>query len=190
MTAAVHFSSETVEWATPPDLFARLNRKYGPFTLDPCASPDNAKCSTFYTADDDGLRQPWAPHRVFMNPPYGTKGQINRWVRKAYEESQRGALVVGLLPARTDTTWWQDHILGVGAEVRYLRGRVKFGEAKQGASFPSAVTVWRPGNVTALTASRNACEVCRGLLLAGRSDARYCSNACRQRAYRQRGGAT
>lgn len=143
---AVHYSSATPEWATPPDLFARLDQRYGPFTLDPCATPDNAKCSTFYTVADDGLSLPWAPHRVFMNPPYGRV--IGRWVRKAHEESRRGAFVVCLVPARTDTAWWHDHVIPA-ASVEFLRGRVRFGGARQGAPFPSAVVVFEKAGAAA-----------------------------------------
>jgi hypothetical protein len=79
---AVHFSSRSCEWATPPDLFARLSAEYGPFDLDPCATPENAKCARCYTREDDGLAMPWTG-RVFMNPPYGRT--IGSWMRKALE---------------------------------------------------------------------------------------------------------
>lgn len=78
----VHFSSKTNEWATPQDLFDKLNREFL-FTLDPCATPENAKCAKFYTAEDDGLAQSWDNERVFCNPPYGR--QIKDWVKKASE---------------------------------------------------------------------------------------------------------
>lgn len=179
---AVMFSSVTDGWPTPSQLFARLDARFR-FTLDPCASAANAKCASYYTPADDGLSQPWAPHSVFMNPPYGRT--IGSWVAKAHTEAGRGALVVCLLPARTDTAWWHDHVRHAD-RVRFLRGRVRFGEAKQGAPFPSVVVVFEPQTVTATAPNRNACRGCSGPLLAARSDAQYCSSACRQRAYRDR----
>mgnify|MGYP001239103321 FL=1 len=101
----VHYSSKTDNWATPQSFFDRLNAEFD-FTLDPCADKDNAKCSRYYTADDDGLAQDWAGERVFMNPPYGRV--IGDWIRKAYEESLKGTLVVALIPARTDTRYWHE----------------------------------------------------------------------------------
>ena len=136
---AVHFSSATCEWATPGWLFEALHREFG-FTVDVCATAENAKCARFYSRAQDGLRQEWGGEVVFMNPPYGR--EIGAWMRKAWESSGRGATVVCLVPARTDTEWW--HRYAMRGEVRLLRGRVKFGGAAQGAPFPSAVVVFRP----------------------------------------------
>lgn len=137
MSIAVHFSSECHTWATPPDLFAELDREFG-FTLDVCALPENSKCERFFTPDDDGLSQPW-DGICWMNPPYGR--EIGRWMRKAFEESQRGATVVCLVPARTDTAWWHDWAMK--GEIRFLRGRVRFVGAKANAPFPSALVIFR-----------------------------------------------
>ena len=137
--SAVHFSSATCEWATPQWLFDALLREFA-FTLDPCATAENAKCRRFFTAADDGLAQDWSRDVVFMNPPYGTV--IGRWMRKAFESAQAGATVVCLVPARTDTAWWHDYAMR--GEVRLLRGRLKFGDAKNSAPFPSAIIVFRP----------------------------------------------
>lgn len=140
MTAmGVHFSSATDDWATPQATFDELDAEFH-FTLDPCASDANYKCATYFTQADDGLAQPWAEHTVFMNPPYGRV--IGSWIRKAYEESQLGATVVALIPARTDTAYWHDYVMR--GEIRFLRGRLKFGDAKASAPFPSAVVVFRP----------------------------------------------
>ena len=136
MNTAGMFSSATVEWATPPWLFDQLNQIFE-FTLDPCATAENATCNHFYTREQDGLSKPWAGERVFMNPPYGR--EIGKWVRKA---AGANALVVGLLPARTDTRWWQDYVVGRGAFVHFLRGRLKFGEGLAPAPFPSAIVVF------------------------------------------------
>jgi len=146
MTMTVHYSSLTNEWSTPAELFARLDAEFG-FTLDPCATAENAKCRKFFTQADDGLRQSWAGERVFMNPPYGR--QIGAWVRKAFEESQNGALVVCLIPARTDTSYWHEYCMNA-SEIRLIRGRVAFGGAPKTnahtpcAPFPSAVVVFAP----------------------------------------------
>ena len=133
----VHYSSKSNEWSTPSDTFEALNHEFR-FTLDPCATKSNAKCSLFYDIEADGLRQDWSKHRVFMNPPYGR--QIGLWVKKAYEESTRGALVVCLVPSRTDTQWWHGYCMR--GEIRFLRGRLKFGGSKNPAPFPSAVVIF------------------------------------------------
>jgi phage N-6-adenine-methyltransferase len=135
----VHFMSETDEWATPQFLFDALNAEFG-FTLDPCATAENAKCKRFYTKVEDGLRQDWKEEVVFMNPPYGR--QIGVWMRKAYESSRAGTLVVCLVPARTDTSWW--HRYAMRGEVRFFKGRLRFGNGLNSAPFPSAVVVFRP----------------------------------------------
>ena len=137
----VHFSSETDLWATPQDTFDALNAEFGPFDVDVCAVAGNAKCARFYTPETDGLAQDWAPSRCWMNPPYGRT--IARWMCKAWEESLRGATVVCLVPARTDTAWWHDYAMK--GQIRFLRGRLKFGNAKHSAPFPSAVVVF-PAN--------------------------------------------
>src|ERR671925_2236107 len=98
------FSSATTEWETPPSLFRLLEREFG-FTLDVCASRRNHKCAAYYTREQDGLRQRWSG-TCWMNPPYGR--DIGAWIRKAREESLRGARIICLLPARTDTAWWHD----------------------------------------------------------------------------------
>ena len=135
----VHFSSKTDNWATPQDFFDELDEEFQ-FTLDPCASPDNAKCEKYFTKEENGLIQSWAGETVFMNPPYGRA--IKDWVKKAYDESKQGATVVCLLPARTDTRWFHDYIYEK-AEIRFIKGRLKFGGAKNSAPFPSMVVIFR-----------------------------------------------
>jgi site-specific DNA-methyltransferase (adenine-specific) len=131
------FSSATDEWETPQELFDNVSWIFGGLDLDVCATRANAKCARFFTKADDGLAQRWEG-KVFMNPPYGRS--IPLWVRKAYEESLKGALVVCLLPARTDTRWWQDYARR--GQVWFLRGRLKFGKAKNSAPFPSAIVIF------------------------------------------------
>jgi phage N-6-adenine-methyltransferase len=130
------------EWRTPPEVFDPLHAEFG-FTLDPCATVANAKCSQFFTEAEDGRVQNWGRERVFMNPPYGR--EIYDWTRKAREAAKQGARVVGLLPASTDLAWWHDDVIG-HADVRYLRGRVRFltdGPYRASGFFPSVVVVWR-----------------------------------------------
>lgn len=135
----VHFSSKTDLHSTPQPLFDSLNSEFN-FTLDPCATSENAKCAIYFTKEQDGLSQFWAGHTVFMNPPYGRA--IRRWMQKAYDATLYGATVVCLVPARTDTRWW--HEVAMKGEVRFLKGRLKFGEATRNAPFPSAVVILRP----------------------------------------------
>lgn len=138
------YSSASVEWATPWDLFHVLDAEFG-FTLDACAQSWNAKCERYFSPSDNGLVQDWGKEIVFCNPPYG-RGVTGAWVAKGWEASQRGATVVLLIPARTDTSWWHEGV--VRGEVRFLRGRVQF-ERRDGvansAPFPSAVVIFRPG---------------------------------------------
>ena len=132
----VHFSSATDNWATPQDLFDNLNDLYQ-FELDVCASKDNAKCKTFFTVEEDGLTQDWKGS-CWMNPPYGR--EIGKWMAKAYESSKNGAKVVCLVPARTDTAWWHDYAMN--GKITFIRGRLKFGNSKNSAPFPSALVVF------------------------------------------------
>ena len=136
---AVHFSSETDQWGTPIDLFQELDRRWN-FTLDVCADESNHKVDRYFTREDDGLAQTWAPEVCWMNPPYGR--EISAWMRKAHAESLKGATVVCLVPARTDTAWWHDYAMR--GRIEFLRGRLKFGDAKNSAPFPSALVVFHP----------------------------------------------
>jgi len=136
----VHYSSKSNEWATPQNLFDELNDEFN-FTLDPCATDENAKCSKYFTIEDDGLSKDWSNEVVFMNPPYGR--EIKKWIKKAYEESLSGATVVCLIPARTDTAYWHDFIFDKADDIRFLRGRLKFGNSKNSAPFPSSIVVYQ-----------------------------------------------
>lgn len=130
-------------WATPPEIFDPLNAEFG-FTLDPCATPETAKCERFFTEEIDGLSQDWGCEVVFMNPPYGR--EIYAWTKKARESSEQGATVVGLLPASTDLAWWHNDVVG-HAEIRFIRGRVRFltgGPYRASGFFSSVIVIWRP----------------------------------------------
>ena len=136
---SVHFSSRSDDWATPQSFFDRLDEEFD-FTLDPCSDKYNAKCSKFFTKEDDGLSKSWAGETVFMNPPYGRV--IGDWVRKAFEESlNEGTTVVALIPARTDTKYWHEYVMKA-AEIRLVKGRLKFGNGADNAPFPSAVVIF------------------------------------------------
>lgn len=132
-------TSNTPEWSTPQDVYDKLNEEFW-FNLDPCCTHENAKCENHYTVEDNGLEQSWKNKRVFMNPPYGR--EIKRWMKKAHIESINGTLVVCLVPARTDTAWWHDYAMK--GEIRFIRGRLKFGDSKNNAPFPSAIVIFKP----------------------------------------------
>ena len=137
----IHFSSQSNEWGTPQWFFDSLHREFQ-FTLDPCSTHQNAKCQRHYTIAENGLAQDWSGEVVFMNPPYGR--EIAQWMQKAFISSQEGgATVVCLVPARTDTVWW--HSFAMPGEIRFLKGRLKFGDATNSAPFPSALVILRPG---------------------------------------------
>ena len=133
------FSSKTPEWATPQDLFDRLNEKYH-FNLDSASTDENAKCQNHYTVSDDGLAKSWGGYTVFCNPPYGR--EIGKWVEKAYNESLKpNTLIVMLLPARTDTKWFHNYC--VKGKIEFIKGRLKFGGCKNSAPFPSMIVVFK-----------------------------------------------
>lgn len=140
-------SSEDMTWETPQDFFDRLNYEFR-FTLDPCATKENAKCKKFYTKEDDGLSKDWTGEVVFCNPPYGT--EIKNWVEKCYNEK---ALSVMLIPARTDTRYFHDYIylsyekpwMKRIPEIRFIKGRLKFKGKQKGsgsAPFPSMLVIF------------------------------------------------
>ena len=136
---SVLFSSKNDDWATPQSFFDKLNDEFH-FTLDPCALPTNAKCNIFFTEKENGLIQDWSGHSVFVNPPYGRK--IAVWVEKCYQEARKEKTkVVMLIPARTDTIYFHKYINGK-AEIRFVKGRLKFGNSRHGAPFPSMVVVF------------------------------------------------
>jgi phage N-6-adenine-methyltransferase len=142
MNTDVMFSSKTDEWETPQELFDELNREFN-FTLDVCATKENAKCHKFYTKDTNGLTSPWMD-KNWMNPPYGR--EIGLWVRKAYMHWKGDAqTTVCLLPARTDTKWFHDYIYNK-AEIRFIKGRLKFGDSKNSAPFPSMIVIFNSLN--------------------------------------------
>ncbi|MBE6337659.1 MAG: adenine methyltransferase [Lentimicrobiaceae bacterium] len=141
MNTDIMFSSKTDLWETPQSFYDELDKEFQ-FTLDPCATPENAKCEMFFTKEMNGLTQNWGGgNSVFCNPPYGK--EIGKWVKKAYEESKKNdTTVVMLIPARTDTAYFHDYIYHKAKEIRFVKGRLKFGQSKNAAPFPSMVVVF------------------------------------------------
>ena len=139
MNNSVMFSSNSDEWTTPQEIFDELNSEFE-FNLDPCSTDENHKTPFYITKRLDGLTQNWGGWRVFCNPPYS---DIGRWVEKAYREGHKdNTLVVLLIPARTDTRYFHDYILN-RSEIRFIKGRLKFGNQKNNAPFPSMVVIFR-----------------------------------------------
>lgn len=141
METKLHFSSASSDWSTPQDFFDKLNGEFH-FTLDPCADHLNHKCEKYYTEEQDGLKQDWSGEVVFCNPPYGR--EVAKWVRKCFNEVYRGKCkcAVMALPARTDVRWFHEYIYNK-SEIRFVKGRLKFGGQTQPAPFPSMVVIFR-----------------------------------------------
>lgn len=143
MKTDVLFSSKSDEYETPQDVFNALDAEFH-FNLDPCSTDENHKCQVWFTKEENGLCQDWGGYRVFCNPPYS---RISEWVEKCYQESRKdGTLVVMLIPARTDTRYFHDYILH-RSEIRFIKGRLKFGDSKNSAPFPSMVVIFRAAKV-------------------------------------------
>ena len=150
MNTDLMFSSKTDLWSTPQYLFDELDKEFH-FTLDPCADETNHKCEKYYTKEQDGLIQDWQGETVFCNPPYGNK-ETGLWTKKCYEESlKKDTTVVLLIPARTDRISFHEYIYGK-AEIRFIKGRLKFGDGKNTAPFPSMVVVFRNKKETMVNA--------------------------------------
>lgn len=139
MISKTLYSSRSEEWYTPQPFFDKLNEEFH-FTLDPCATKENTKCAKFFTKEQDGLTKSWANEIVFMNPPYGR--DIKYWMEKAYKESLGGAVVVCLIHARTDTRWFWDWVIDKAKEIRFIKGRIRFGGLPNSSPFPSLVVVY------------------------------------------------
>lgn len=140
MNSKAMYSSNSSEWETPQDLFDRLNSEFH-FTLDAAATAENAKCTRFFDIEIDGLKQFWDGDAVWCNPPYGR--DVWKWVKRAFDTHWvNDNTIVMLLPARTDTRWFHRYIYGK-AEIRFLRGRLKFSGSKNSAPFPSMIVIFR-----------------------------------------------
>jgi site-specific DNA-methyltransferase (adenine-specific) len=135
----VMFSKKSDEWETPQDFYDKLDQEFH-FTLDPCATDENHKCKKYYTMEEDGLSKDWGGERVFINPPYS---QSKLWIEKAYHQARKhkDTTCVILVPARTDTRYFHEFCMKAD-EIRFIKGRLKFGGQKNSAPFPSMVVVF------------------------------------------------
>lgn len=134
----VMFSNKKNDWSTPQDFYDELNKEFN-FTLDPCADKYNHKCDKYYTEEDNGLEKSWGNEIVFCNPPYN---DCYNWAKKCFIESKTGATVVLLIPSRTDTKYFHEFIYNK-AELRFIKGRLHFGNSKNAAPFPSMIAIYR-----------------------------------------------
>ena len=145
------FSRATDEWETPQDFFDALDAEFR-FGFDAAANEDNAKCTAFFTRECDALSQDWYAQLPdwswWLNPPYS---RCREFIAKAALEARKGCTVVCLVPSRTDTRWWHEYVYNAdwrayrpGVEVRFVKGRLKFGGSTNSAPFPSAVIIFRP----------------------------------------------
>lgn len=133
-------SSKSNEWATPQDLFDKLNAEFS-FQLDVAATKENKKCDKFYSLEDSGLGHDWEDSN-WMNPPYG--GHTGDWIQKAYEQSLLGKTTVCLIVSSTDRSYWHEYIFPYASQIRYIRGRLHFNNSKSSAPFASAIIVFSP----------------------------------------------
>lgn len=135
-------TSKRNNWETPQKLFDELNKEFN-FTIDAAADAENRKCERYYTKQENAPEKSWKNERVFLNPPYGR--ELPKWVKKAAEEAKnKNTIIVMLIPARTDTKWFHDYIYKK-AEIRFIKGRLKFGDGGKDAPFPSMVVIFRRG---------------------------------------------
>lgn len=134
-------SRQSDEWTTPRDLFDALHARYR-FELDAAATAETKLCPFYWTAESDALQRDWAPYRrIFLNPPYS---RCREFIAKAATEAAaHGLTVVCLVPARTDTRWFHEHIYQrPGVSVEFVKGRLKFGDSANSAPFPSMLVVF------------------------------------------------
>ena len=127
------------KWATPQKLFDQLNDRYG-FTLDPCCEIHTAKCTKFYTEEQNGLTKDWSGEVVFCNPPY-SRDRIKIWMKKCAEEAAKGVKIVALIPVSSSSKWWHEFVWN-NARIEFLKGRIRFDGAPHTAPFSSCLAIW------------------------------------------------
>lgn len=132
-------SSKSNEWATPQEFYDKLDAEFG-FTLDVASTNENCKASKCLTLADDGLLKDWSKDICWMNPPYG--GHTGDWIKKAHEESKKGAVVVCLIVSSSDRSYWHEYIFPYASQIRFVRGRLHFNDSKSSAPFASAVVIF------------------------------------------------
>lgn len=129
----VMFSSASDDWSTPSDVYSALNEEFR-FNYDPCPIKGKLNWS------DCGIHKSWSGKTCFVNPPYS---EVNTWVAKGFGSARdEGATVVMLLPSRTDTRWFHEYC--TQGEIRFIKGRLKFGNSKNSAPFPSMIVIFKP----------------------------------------------
>jgi phage N-6-adenine-methyltransferase len=140
MKSDVVWSKNSDEWETPRWLYDKLDSIFH-FTLDPCATHENHKCTKYYTIEQDGLLQDWNNEIAFINPPYS---KIKDWAKK-WAQAYRGTFVL-LIPSRTDTRYVHQYIFPHSSVVCFVKGRLKFGginvNEKNSAPFPSMLAIY------------------------------------------------
>jgi phage N-6-adenine-methyltransferase len=150
------FSKASDEWSTPYDFFAALDAEFR-FGLDAAATNANSQCLEYLGPDHirdrrrDALAVNWdrfGPQPIWLNPPYS---KCREFIIKASGSAAEGCTVVCLVPSRTDTRWFHDCVWDAskgrtrpGVELRFIKGRLKFGGCDNSAPFPSAVIIFRP----------------------------------------------
>lgn len=127
-------------WETPCKIFEPLNAEFQ-FTLDPCCETHTAKCEKYFTEEENGLAQDWVGEIVFVNPPY-SRGNIDKWMEKCYNESLKGSTIVALIPVSTSAKWFHNFVWGK-AEIRFYKGRIRFNGAPFTAPFSSMIAIWK-----------------------------------------------
>jgi phage N-6-adenine-methyltransferase len=160
MDSAVMFSKASDEWRTPRAVFEALDAEFG-FDLDVAATAENCWKENYIGPDrirpdrQDALECSWTwlngsarPGVCWMNPPYS---RVREFMEKAADEARKGCTVVCLVPARTDTRWWHRCVWDYesnrpreGVEIRFIKGRLKFGNSENSAPFPSVIVIFRP----------------------------------------------
>jgi site-specific DNA-methyltransferase (adenine-specific) len=133
LNTKVMFSSVKVSYSTPIEIYNALNKEFN-FNDDPCPLSDNSI---------EGLLKNWGTS-TFCNPPYGHN--IDKWLSKGYLEAQQGKTVVFLIPSWTDTKWWHNYVMKA-TEIRFIKGRLKFGNSKNSAPFPSCIAIFNHSEV-------------------------------------------
>lgn len=145
MNTEVMFSKKSDEWTTPQDFFNKLHEEFN-FEIDVAATEENSKCEIYIDRQQDALSTSWSistePKTCWLNPPYS---MCKEFIKKAYEESLKGNTIVALVPSRTDTKWFHEYVYNKpNVEVRFVKGRLKFGNGKNSAPFPSMIIIFKP----------------------------------------------
>lgn len=132
-----NFNSDKIEYSTPLSLFKPLAEEFN-LEIDVCASKENHKLNTYWTIEDDALKQNWIGN-CWMNPPFSR--QLNKWVKKARQDSKKfGGTKVCLIPVRSNTMWWKEVIKD--AEIRFIIGEVNFNNEERGLWLPMCILIF------------------------------------------------